>query len=154
MDPACPHWSLQTDNIRHIPKETSQMQGVNILLSQGPILPLSLGTYPRGSAQPRARLSSSDCSSLTPSSHKGSQKGPMVVGAGAGGGGGRGGWEQTQRRGLNNARSESLGKGPLHPPALGSPIQMSRFPTHLGPSGAHIVRYQFLAKPWSKGLYS
>lgn len=31
---------------------------------------------------------------------------------------------------------------------------MSGFSTHLGPSGAHIVRYQFLIKPWSKGLYS
>lgn len=31
--------------------------------------------------------------------------------------------------------------------------QASALPTHLGPSGAQIVKYQLLAQPWSKGLY-
>lgn len=95
-----------------------------------------------------ARLATSGFSFLIPSTHMNSQKGPMVV---CGGGAEMG----PQRKSLNGARSEHWCRRPLHPStALGSTTQMPRFPTHLGPSGAHIVRYQFLAKPWSKGLCS
>lgn len=160
INPFCPHRSLQTDNFGHVPKEKqSRCKDLRPFLDRSPSSPSPLsvgggvGHIPRViSALFGARLAPSGCSFLIPSTHKNSQKGPMVLCVCRGVGGAE---MRPQRKSLNGARSEHWCRRPLHPStALGSTTQTSRFPTHLGPSGAHIVRYQFLTKPWSKGLCS
>lgn len=74
---------------------------------------------------------------------------------GQGSGGPRGSHIALQKTLKEEGRIRARGDAPAssRPPAPGATPRASGQPTHLGPSGAQIVKYQLLAQPRSKGLY-